>query len=79
MRTFAPAVRINEDPVCGSGNLAIAAHLEETGLLARLGNVYEARQGQQLGRDGKLYLSVKETSMELGGQAVTIFDGFALL
>jgi PhzF family phenazine biosynthesis protein len=78
-RTFAPAVGIYEDPVCGSGNLAIAAHLEETGHIKRFGNVYEARQGKKLGRDGKLYLSVNESSIELGGQAVTVFEGYAFL
>jgi PhzF family phenazine biosynthesis protein len=79
VRAFAPADGIDEDPVCGSGNLAAAAHLKATGLLDRLGRTYQARQGWNLGRDGRLHLKVLQDAMELGGQAVTVFDGRARL
>lgn len=75
VRALAPAVGVDEDPVCGSGNLAAAAHLRESGILGRLGTKYMARQGRHLGRDGILSLSVREDYFELGGEAVTIIDG----
>ena len=75
VRALAPAAGVDEDPVCGSGNLAAAAHLKATGLLARLGNGYQARQGRHLGRDGRLFLLVGKSCFELGGQALTVIDG----
>lgn len=77
VRAFAPAAGVGEDPVCGSGNLAAAAHLKMTGELARVGSRYQARQGMNLDRDGRLELNVMEDGVELGGRAVTVFDGTA--
>ena len=79
VRAFAPAAGVDEDPVCGSGNLVAAAHLEATGGLDHLGRTYLARQGRNLGRDGRLHLKVLEDGLELGGQAVTVFEGRARL
>lgn len=75
VRAFAPAIGVDEDPVCGSGNIAVAGHLKETGMLDVTGERYQARQGRHLGRDGILYLKVKEDCIELGGEAVTVIDG----
>lgn len=75
VRAFAPAIGVDEDPVCGSGNIAAARHLKETGRLDVTGARYQARQGRHLGRNGILNLVVKEDCFELGGEAVTIFDG----
>lgn len=77
VRAFAPAEGVNEDPVCGSGNLCAARHLEVTGGLNRLGRTFVSRQGMNLGRDGRLHLNVLGEGIELGGQAVTVFDGTA--
>ena len=75
VRAFAPAAGVDEDPVCGSGNLAAAAHLKETGKLSMTGPKYISRQGRHLGRDGILYLSVGDDTFELGGESVTVIDG----
>lgn len=75
VRSFAPAVGVPEDPVCGSGNLCVAAHLARTGGLAETGKRYTARQGQCLGRDGRVEITVSNETMSLGGAAVTVIDG----
>lgn len=77
VRAFAPAHGVPEDPVCGSGNISVGAFLAETGLLARVGDHYRARQGMQLGRDGRIAMrvSVDGARIDLGGNAVTCIDG----
>jgi PhzF family phenazine biosynthesis protein len=75
VRSFAPAHGINEDPVCGSGNISVAAYLSATKGLSRFGNRYVARQGMQLGRDGRVSVRVTESGIEIGGEAVTCVEG----
>jgi PhzF family phenazine biosynthesis protein len=75
VRSFAPAHGIPEDPVCGSGNVAVAAFLRETGLLQDFGPRYTARQGMQVGRDGRVQVRVRPDAIEIGGEAVTCVDG----
>ena len=75
VRSFAPAHGIPEDPVCGSGNISVAAFLRETGLLRELGSSYTARQGMQVGRDGRVAVRVTPDAIEVGGEAVTCVDG----
>ena len=75
VRALAPAVGVDEDPVCGSGNIAAAGHLKATGQLSATGSEYTARQGRHIGRDGILNLSVGNDFVELGGEAVTVIDG----
>jgi len=75
VRSFAPAHGIPEDPVCGSGNISIAAYLRTTGQEARFGRRYLARQGMQLGRDGKVGIRFAPGGILLGGSAVTCVDG----
>lgn len=75
VRSFAPAHGIPEDPVCGSGNISVAAFLRETGLLKELGPLYIARQGMQVGRDGRVSVPVSDDAIEIGGEAVTCVDG----
>ena len=71
VRSFAPAHGINEDPVCGSGNLSVATYLRET---RGFSGEYVARQGMQLGRDGRVYVRVGR-EIDIGGHAVTCVDG----
>lgn len=75
VRSFAPAQGIAEDPVCGSGNISVAAYLSATGLLERFGSSYEARQGMALGRDGRVSIRVEKGDIFLGGSAVTCIEG----
>ncbi|MGH8721319.1 MAG: PhzF family phenazine biosynthesis protein [Burkholderiales bacterium] len=75
VRSFAPAHGIPEDPVCGSGNVSVGAFLRETGMLKDFGPSYTARQGMQVGRDGRVAVRVTPEAIEIGGEAVTCVDG----
>jgi PhzF family phenazine biosynthesis protein len=70
VRSFAPAHAIPEDPVCGTGNLSVAAVVEK-----RFGVEYIARQGMQMGRNGQVFVRRRQDSVYLGGHAVTCVDG----
>jgi PhzF family phenazine biosynthesis protein len=75
VRSFAPAHGIAEDPVCGSGNIGVAAYLLKTGQGSRFGERYVARQGMQLGRDGQVSIRFDRGKILLGGSAVTCIEG----
>ena len=70
VRSFAPAHAIPEDPVCGTGNLSVAAFVGK-----RFGEAYVARQGMQMGRDGRVSVRIGTDAVQLGGHAVTCVDG----
>jgi PhzF family phenazine biosynthesis protein len=73
VRSFAPAHGIPEDPVCGSGNISVAVFLRENNFLKK--SEYIARQGMQMGRDGRVSVRVKPEAIEIGGHAVTCVEG----
>jgi len=77
VRAFAPAHGVPEDPVCGSGNISVAAFVARTGWIEGIGARYMARQGMQLGRDGRIAIRVADAgeTIWLGGDAVTCVDG----
>jgi len=75
VRSFAPAHGIPEDPVCGSGNISVAAYIVKSGQAGRIGKRYTARQGMQLGRDGRIAMRIENGKIFLGGSAVTCVDG----
>jgi PhzF family phenazine biosynthesis protein len=81
VRTFAPGVGIREDPVCGSGNGAIAVHLARHLYRDRPAFSYKAEQGIEIHRHGILHLSVERgdgggsLAVRLGGQAVKVMEG----
>jgi len=67
-----------EDPVCGSGNAAVAAHIMTTGLVAHVGNSYEAFQGEALNRDGRIAVTLGD-KIKIGGACVSVISGAAEL
>jgi PhzF family phenazine biosynthesis protein len=77
VRSFAPAQGVPEDPVCGSGNISVAAFVARSGLTARFGAQYVSRQGMQLGRDGEVSMRIADggRAIDLGGYAVTCVEG----
>jgi predicted PhzF superfamily epimerase YddE/YHI9 len=75
VRSFAPAHGVPEDPVCGSGNLSVAHYLRQTNSLKRFGERYIARQGMQMGRDGRVHVRVDDDGVRIGGRAVTCIEG----
>lgn len=74
VRSFAPADGIAEDPVCGSGNGAVAAYRLLAGQIDD-GDRYIASQGLQIGRDGYVHLRVDGKDIHVGGQCVTCITG----
>ena len=72
VRSFAPAHGVPEDPVCGSGNISVAAYLRH---FRRAPERYATRQGMQLGRDGRVSMQVSGEEIWLGGEAVTCVEG----
>jgi PhzF family phenazine biosynthesis protein len=75
VRSFAPALGVAEDPVCGSGNASVAAYLIHYGLMREISTEYLARQGMQVGRDGQVAVRVQGNRIQIGGYAVTCVDG----
>jgi PhzF family phenazine biosynthesis protein len=75
VRSFAPALGIAEDPVCGSGNASVGAYLLHTGLIKSYGSDFIARQGMQVGRDGQISVHIDQHSVRIGGYAITCIDG----
>ncbi len=74
VRTFAPASGVPEDPVCGSGNGAVAAYRLIDGAIGD-GDTYTATQGRQVGRDGQISIAVVGDAIHVGGACVTCIDG----
>lgn len=74
VRSFAPADGIAEDPVCGSGNGAVAAYRLLAGQIGN-GDRYIASQGLQIGRDGYVHIRIDGSDIHVGGQCVTCITG----
>ncbi len=78
VRSFAPADGLIEDPVCGSGNGAVAAYRLLRGAIGD-GSSYTARQGAAMGRDGYVQVRVEGDDIHIGGMCVTCVDGTAFI
>jgi PhzF family phenazine biosynthesis protein len=75
VRSFAPSDGVPEDPVCGSGNGAVAVLRRALGRIAP-GSGYIARQGRCVGRDGCVELSLDAAAaIWVGGACVTTVRG----
>lgn len=75
VRSFAPTCDVNEDPVCGSGNGAVAAFIRHHDLHLPNRKLIQSTQGQKLNRDGQLQLTITSDAIWVGGQAVTCISG----
>ena len=75
VRSFAPVEGVFEDPVCGSGNAAVAAHVNATALYKQVGKTYTAHQGGALGRDGHIQVAIDGDDVFIGGHSTTVVDG----
>lgn len=78
VRSFAPADGIPEDPVCGSGNGAVAAYRLVLGQVSD-GDAWIASQGRQIGRDGKISVRIDGADIHVGGSCVTGIEGTVTL
>lgn len=68
-RAFCPSDGIDEDPVTGSANAAIAAALLDAGRIAS-GSAYRVSQGREVGRDGWVEVRVDDDGEVWIGGAV---------
>lgn len=78
VRAFCPgdAVNVPEDPVTGSANALIAARLASEGRLPGGAAGYVASQGRELGRDGRVEITVDAAGeVWIGGQVQPVIDG----
>lgn len=76
VRAFAPGVGIAEDPVTGSANALIGAHLHRQGRLPGRDGRYVASQGRELGRDGKVEVRVDDAGeVWIGGLVQPVIEG----
>ena len=73
VRSFAPALGVPEDPVCGSGNGAVEALIRKHGLIPS--SSYAAFQGQCTGRDGRVDVQYGNGKIWVGGCASTRIEG----
>lgn len=78
VRSFAPADGVAEDPVCGSGNAAVAAYRLRLGQVAA-GSSYAVSQGRQVGRDGQVQVRIDGDAIHVGGECVTVMEGVVRL
>ena len=77
VRSFAPSCGVNEDPVCGSGNGAIAFYRHVSKALGQGDTAYVSRQGRCVGRDGHITVTVSEAGkVTVGGACVTCVNGW---
>lgn len=75
VRTFAPSDGVPEDPVCGSGNGAVAVMRRALGRVSP-GGSYLAQQGRCVGRDGRIEVVLDAAGdIWIGGACVTTVQG----
>ncbi|WP_297801648.1 PhzF family phenazine biosynthesis protein [uncultured Brevundimonas sp.] len=76
VRSFAFCDGVPEDPVCGSGNGAVAAYRRHYGQVPERDWTYASRQGRCVGRDGHIRLSADSNGqLYVGGQCVVTARG----
>lgn len=74
VRSFAPLEGVHEDPVCGSGNGAVAVLIKKHHLLKQV--TYTASQGQKVGRAGIIDVNLDyHGQILIGGHAVECISG----
>jgi PhzF family phenazine biosynthesis protein len=72
VRAFAPGLGVNEDPVTGSLNAALALWLIGAGLAPQ---AYVAAQGAALGRAGRVHVQREGGATWIGGDVVALVEG----
>ncbi|HVC01935.1 MAG TPA: PhzF family phenazine biosynthesis isomerase [Steroidobacteraceae bacterium] len=79
-RMFCPALGIDEDPVSGNAHAMLAAYLFEVGLLDLAAGGFVGRQGRQIGRPGRVLVTIEVDgsrlrAVRIGGTAVIVSEG----
>lgn len=71
---FPVGAMLVEDPVCGSGNGAVAAYRRSIGDVGAGGH-YTASQGREIGRDGTILVIYGDNTIYIGGKCVALVRG----
>lgn len=66
-RNFAPVYGINEDPVTGTANGAVCSYLYKNNIITEKKCICE--QGDIIGRPGRVYVELTDTTIKVGGHA----------
>ncbi len=74
VRSFAPSCGVDEDPICGSGNGAVAAYRLARGQIGAEAR-YTATQGRVVGRDGTVFVRIEGARIQIGGRTTTSVEG----
>ncbi|MEY3464644.1 MAG: hypothetical protein RL603_242 [Pseudomonadota bacterium] len=74
VRSFAPSQGVDEDPVCGSGNGAVAVYRLAHGLVHD-DTRYVAAQGCCVGRRGRIEVQIEAGEVWIGGRCVSTVTG----
>ncbi len=77
VRTFAPKVKIFEDPTCGSGNGCVGSYIAKYDLLTK--TQYISEQGVEIGRNGKVFVKFEKLAngqihIFVGGKAIKVVE-----
>ncbi len=73
VRSFAPHLGVPEDPVCGSGNGAVAYYRRDQQHISV--SQYQARQGRAIARDGAIQIGFEANQIWLGGVCLSVVSG----
>lgn len=79
MRAFAPCEGVQEDPVCGSGSIALVRYLQSLYNFQQTTNI-SITQGGRMGRNGHIECCIRIgadgiATYSSGGNAVTVING----
>jgi len=66
-RCFAPVFGVNEDPVTGTSNGALCSYLTKNKIVK--GSEFICEQGDIIGRQGRVYVNIKNDKVKVGGRA----------
>ena len=67
-RNFAPIYGINEDPVTGTANGAVASYLLKNNIIHTSTLICE--QGDIIGKPGRVHVTINDSSVQVGGKAI---------
>lgn len=85
-RTFFPRYGVDEDPVCGTGNAALASYLIHNNIVDAKGEKVKiiGEQGHSVSRPGKVRVEATYENNKIGnvliaGSAVLVFEGYVFV
>ncbi len=71
-RNFAPVYGVNEDPVTGTANGAVSSYLLHHKIIKNKNLICE--QGDIIGRPGRVFVEIKDKTVQVGGKATIALE-----